>query len=173
MIFAAILLLLISSPFIAANEAIHFPPLSPPQPKHPKQSEVNFAAGGSLNHMMGFVIALRQKFPFQMIFSYFFRQLYPNIEKHDEHNNNNNFESFSESSLTQESKSAHQNPSYDRQRSELIALNVLSLSKRLIGNILPRSVNKYEILSPISLSSALKIALLGAHGNTYEELLRL
>jgi hypothetical protein len=69
--------------------------------------------------------------------------------------------------------STNQDPNYDQKRSELIALTVLSLSKKLMSDILSSGTNKYEILSPISLSSALQLALLGAHGETYDELLSL
>lgn len=62
---------------------------------------------------------------------------------------------------------------FDRQRSERIALSVLDLSQRLTENIISQSKRKYEIVSPISIASALQLVLLGAHGMTFNELMDL
>lgn len=62
---------------------------------------------------------------------------------------------------------------YDPKRSEQIAESVLDLSQRLTENILSQSTKKFEIMSPISVASALHLALLGAHGMTFNELMDL
>lgn len=51
-----------------------------------------------------------------------------------------------------------------------VAKQVLVLSQKLTTRILNRSNKKYEILSPISISAALHLALLGANGSTFDEL---
>lgn len=63
---------------------------------------------------------------------------------------------------------------YQPKRSQQIALSVLDLSQRLTEKILTRKTNgKYEIVSPISIASAIQLALLGAHGATFNELMDL
>lgn len=52
-----------------------------------------------------------------------------------------------------------------------IALDVLELSQQLTKRKLEsRSTSKYEVLSPISITSALQLAFLAAKGNTHDEL---
>lgn len=51
-----------------------------------------------------------------------------------------------------------------------IALGVLNLSQQLTSKVLSSSTNKFEVLSPISIASALQLALLGAKGKTFDEL---
>jgi len=62
---------------------------------------------------------------------------------------------------------------YDARRSQEIAKSVLDLSQRLTENILKQSTDKYEVISPISIASALQLALLGSHGLTFNELMDL
>lgn len=63
---------------------------------------------------------------------------------------------------------------YDLKRSQDIALSVLDLSQRLTENIISQGkTKKYEIISPISIASALQLTLLGAHGMTFNELMDL
>lgn len=56
--------------------------------------------------------------------------------------------------------------------SKEIALNVLALSQELIKQKLesPSTLKTYQVLSPISITSALQLAFLGARGGTYDEL---
>lgn len=54
--------------------------------------------------------------------------------------------------------------------SNLVAKNVFDLSRRLTEKILETSTKKFEVLSPISISAALHLALLGANRDTYDEL---
>ena len=49
----------------------------------------------------------------------------------------------------------------------------MDLAQRLMEDITAKSSNKFEILSPISIVSALHLALLGAQGITYNELMDL
>ena len=51
-----------------------------------------------------------------------------------------------------------------------IALGVLNLSQQLTAKILSSSSNNFEVMSPISIGSALQLVLLGAKGNTFNEL---
>lgn len=51
-----------------------------------------------------------------------------------------------------------------------IALSVLNLSQQLTAKVLSSTNNKFEVLSPISIGSALQLVLLGAKGKTYDEL---
>lgn len=82
----------------------------------------------------------------------------------------NDEESVSEPSLQ---SSAYPDIRYDSKRSEQIAESVLDLSQRLTENIIRQSTKKFEILSPISIASALQLALLGASGMTFNELMDL
>lgn len=75
--------------------------------------------------------------------------------------------------MFQEAASVEQDSRYDQKRSQEIALSVLELSQRLTENILSQSKKKYEIVSPISIASALQLVLLGAHGMTFNELMDL
>lgn len=54
-----------------------------------------------------------------------------------------------------------------------VAKDVLELSQKIASNILGQSDKKYEVFSPISISAALHLALLGSNGTTYDELMRL
>lgn len=65
-------------------------------------------------------------------------------------------------------------PNFDAAYSNKIAMNVFDLSQKLVQNVLKKNeVGKnYEILSPISIASALQLALLGAKGKTFIELMR-
>ncbi|XP_070505476.1 serine protease inhibitor 28Dc [Chironomus tepperi] len=51
-----------------------------------------------------------------------------------------------------------------------IALGVLNLSQQLTSKVLSSSSNNFEVMSPISIGSALQLVLLGAKGNTFNEL---
>ena len=62
-------------------------------------------------------------------------------------------------------------PDFDATYSNNIAINVLNLSQKLVRNVLGSSKKNYEILSPISIASALQLALLGSQGNTFNELM--
>jgi hypothetical protein len=64
-----------------------------------------------------------------------------------------------------------QDPRYNAKRSQQIAVSVLDLSQRLIENILSQRQKKFEIVSPISIASALQLALLGSSGMTFSELM--
>lgn len=59
------------------------------------------------------------------------------------------------------------------QVSELIASNVLTLAHDIGQNILVESQSKSEVFSPVSIYSALSLLLLGANGQTFDELMRL
>jgi hypothetical protein len=55
--------------------------------------------------------------------------------------------------------------------SQEIAINVLALSQELTRRKLESRINsKYEVLSPISVTSALHLAFLGSKNKTFEEL---
>ncbi|CAO1361197.1 unnamed protein product [Diamesa hyperborea] len=62
-------------------------------------------------------------------------------------------------------------PNFDESNSINIAKNVLDLSQKLVRNVLASSKKNYEILSPISIASALQLALLGSYGSTFNELM--
>lgn len=62
-------------------------------------------------------------------------------------------------------------PNFDESNSITIAMNVLDLSQKIVRNVLGSSKKNYEILSPISIASALQLALLGSYGNTFNELM--
>jgi hypothetical protein len=57
--------------------------------------------------------------------------------------------------------------------SRKIAVNVLALSQELIKQKLESPSKPYEVLSPVSITSALQLAFLGARGDTYKELANL
>lgn len=75
------------------------------------------------------------------------------------------------SEINEESDQRAPEAEYNFHRSAEIALSVLDLSQRLTQNIISKSTNKFEVLSPISIASALQLALLGAHGKTFNELM--
>jgi Serpin (serine protease inhibitor) len=128
------------------------------------------ASGGSLSDMVGSVFVqtfCRKK---TTNFRNFHRQLFPcNVEQDTPQASENVDEFVSEASSQQYTQDAR----YDRKRSQEIALSVLDLSQRLTENIISKSSKKFEILSPISIASALQLALLGAHGMTFNELMDL
>ncbi|CAO1333087.1 unnamed protein product [Diamesa serratosioi] len=62
-------------------------------------------------------------------------------------------------------------PDFDSTYSNVIAMNVLDLSQKLIRNVLESSKKNYEILSPISIASTLQLAMLGSNGKTLSELM--
>ncbi|KAL7040361.1 hypothetical protein ACKWTF_000368 [Chironomus riparius] len=51
-----------------------------------------------------------------------------------------------------------------------IALGVLNLSQQLTAKVLSSSSNNFEVMSPISIGSALQLVLLGAKGKTFDEI---
>jgi serine protease inhibitor len=54
-----------------------------------------------------------------------------------------------------------------------VAASVLNLSKQILTAVLrSKNSNKYLMVSPTSISSALSLALAGARGRTYEELMK-
>jgi len=83
------------------------------------------------------------------------------------------FENDEEAIQEQPEPTSTQDPRFDRKRSEDIALSVLDLSHRLLQTIVSQSRRKFEIVSPISIASALQLALLGANGMTFNELMDL
>lgn len=62
---------------------------------------------------------------------------------------------------------------YDPKRSQQIAQSVLELSQKLTQHMMSESNRKYEIVSPISIASALQLTLLGSNGETFNELMNL
>lgn len=64
-------------------------------------------------------------------------------------------------------------PRYHPERSQQIAQSVLELSQKLTQHIMSESSRKYEIVSPISIASALQLTLLGSNGATFNELMHL
>jgi hypothetical protein len=61
----------------------------------------------------------------------------------------------------------------ERDLATKLAINVFDLSRNLTEKSLAMGEKKYEVLSPISISSALQLALLGSKGKTYQELISL
>lgn len=64
-------------------------------------------------------------------------------------------------------------PRYNPERSQQIAQSVLALSQKLTQHMMSESSRKYEIVSPISIASALQLTLLGSNGDTFKELMSL
>jgi hypothetical protein len=129
-------------------------------------------SGGSLDQMIGSVenpqISGNQH---QKPIFYSLRQQFPcNVEQSSQQRDESDEEVTSE-----QSPPPFYSPDtrYDPKRSQEIALSVLDLSQRLVENIVSKSSKKFEILSPISIASALQLALLGAHGMTFSELMDL
>lgn len=95
------------------------------------------------------------------------RQLFPcNVEEINQQNDEVDTTAPSSQQTTES-----QDTRYDPNRSVQIALSVLDLSQRLTENIVSQSKKKYEIISPISVASALQLTLLGANGMTFNELM--
>lgn len=68
-----------------------------------------------------------------------------------------------------------QTPTVNRPNSEValaekVSKGVFELSQKLITRVLEQSQNKFEVMSPVSVSAALQLAFLGAKGSTYDEL---
>lgn len=133
------------------------------------------ASGGSLDDMVRSVC--RGECPHQSCadnksrLESHFRQLFPcNVEYTHRQEN----PSDEEDSVTESSSQPSTDNRYDLKRSQDIALSVLDLSQRLTENIISQGkTKKYEIISPISIASALQLTLLGAHGMTFNELMDL
>lgn len=61
---------------------------------------------------------------------------------------------------------------FDSRVSELLARNMLQLSQE-IGTTILQDSDKSEVFSPLSIYTALSILLMGANGQTYQELMNL
>lgn len=97
--------------------------------------------------------------------------LFPcNVERDNHQPSENDEEAASEPSSHE---NHYQDIRYDPKRSEQIAESILDLSQRLTENIISQSSKKFEIVSPISIASALQLALLGANGMTFSEMMDL
>lgn len=101
----------------------------------------------------------------------YYSQLFPcNVE----HTRRQEYPSDEEVAITEPSWQPSTDNRYEPKRSVEIALSVLDLSQRLTENIIHQGkTKKYEIVSPISISSALQLTLLGSHGMTFNELMDL
>jgi hypothetical protein len=73
-------------------------------------------------------------------------------------------ERFSRDNRQQESQSS------ESSEENLVSNRVLDLSQKLLGKILDRSSNKFEVISPVSISAELHLAFLGANGLTFDEI---
>lgn len=93
-----------------------------------------------------------------------------NVEQDNQQPSENDEDAVSEPSS---SENYYQDIRYDPTRSQQIAESILDLSQRLTENIIGHSSKKFEIVSPISVASALQLALLGAHGMTFNEMMDL
>lgn len=62
---------------------------------------------------------------------------------------------------------------FDERISELLAKNVLQLSQEIGTTILQDSDKPTEVFSPLSIYTALSILLMGANGQTFQELMSL
>jgi serine protease inhibitor len=51
-----------------------------------------------------------------------------------------------------------------------ISQSIFDLSQKITERTLQSSSDKYQVISPVSVASALQLALLGAKGNTYDEI---
>lgn len=89
----------------------------------------------------------------------------------DNNNDNQNVSGVTEEG---ENNPVQKKPKYPENKlSNAIARSVLDLSKELLQRVLSKTSKSYEVVSPISLSSALQLALLGSRGKTYDELISL
>lgn len=61
-------------------------------------------------------------------------------------------------------------PRFDARISELLAKNVLQLSHEIGTTILQDSDKATEVISPLSIYTALSILLMGSNGQTFQEL---
>lgn len=53
---------------------------------------------------------------------------------------------------------------------EKVSKGIFDLSHKLVAKVLEQSQNKFEVISPVSISAALQLAFLGANKETYREL---
>lgn len=64
-------------------------------------------------------------------------------------------------------------PRFDARISELLSKNMLQLSQEIVTAILQNSDNPSEVVSPLSIYTALSILLMGSNGQTFNELMSL
>lgn len=64
-------------------------------------------------------------------------------------------------------------PRFDARVSEILAKNVLQLSQEITTAVLQDSDKPMEVISPLSIYTALSILLMGANGQTFQELMSL
>lgn len=64
-------------------------------------------------------------------------------------------------------------PRFDARVSELLAKNVLQLSQEITNTILQDSDQPTQVLSPLSIYTALCVLLMGSNGQTFQELMSL
>lgn len=69
--------------------------------------------------------------------------------------------------------SLEDDPRFDARVSELLAKNMLQLSQEIGTTILQDSDKPTEVFSPLSIYTALSILLMGANGQTFQELMSL
>lgn len=69
--------------------------------------------------------------------------------------------------------SLEDDPRFDARVSELLAKNMLQLAQELGTTILQDSDKATEVFSPLSIYTALSILLMGANGQTFQELMSL
>ena len=55
---------------------------------------------------------------------------------------------------------------------EKVSREIFDLSQKLVAKVLDQSQNKFEIISPVSISAALQLAYLGSNRETFNELFR-
>lgn len=72
-----------------------------------------------------------------------------------------------------ENQSSEEDPRFDARVSELLAKNMLQLSQEIGTTILQDSDKPTEVISPLSIYTALCILLMGANGQTFQELMGL
>ncbi|XP_055295012.1 serine protease inhibitor 28Dc [Sitodiplosis mosellana] len=70
-------------------------------------------------------------------------------------------------------QSSEDDPRFDARVSELLAKNMLQLSQEIGTTILQDSDRPTEVFSPLSIYTALSILLMGANGQTFQELMGL
>lgn len=72
-----------------------------------------------------------------------------------------------------DNQSLEEDPRFDARVSELLAKNMLQLSQEIGTTILQDSDKPTEVFSPLSIYTALSILLMGANGQTRQELMGL
>lgn len=130
------------------------------------------SGGLSLDEMVGLVCQkhISPRRCCLRLFACFRRQLFPcKVEELGNRHEMADQPADDANSQQPESKDTRYNP----KRSQQIAQNVLELSQKLTQHIMTESNRKYEILSPISVASALQLTLLGSNGETFNELMNL